>query len=324
MYSHHRNEWDGETNAANAFALYSPRAPDRSVRAGYQGDATGHLKCLSQRRRPSHVSNQADKLPFKDAAALRDVFDNFGLPTTYLHIADGSPAIAQCTISKTAKGRSKLEFVAHCVTKQGDWAMALSHDPSANSTSVYWSVDQRIPAEHLLEDLTAFKDSAFHPMLVPCIMFAAALEMAVRRRFDIKDCLRRLEKAVQLLHRHTSQSLLGAPEHPSELESRSRAMEEALGLLTTCRRAQASRDGRNDFWRSYQDALETGLDYAEHATSQVPTAQFDRAHDELKRWTALASRKLDSMKARNNDHIARVDIASDTVSYAASNMMLYY
>ena len=89
---------------------------------GIAEEPIGKLHCLFHRRRPHHVSGQADKLPFKNAATLRHTFSTLDLPTTYLQIADGSPAIAQAfVLQKTTKLR-RLEFIAHCVTKQGDWA----------------------------------------------------------------------------------------------------------------------------------------------------------------------------------------------------------
>lgn len=174
-------------------------------------------------------------------------------------------------------------------------------------------MDERIHASRLLEDLAACQQYAFHPMLVPCVMLSAGLRMAVERRHLIKELLAKLEATVQALSLQSSQQTSGDTEKPPDLVLRSRHIESALELLSSCRRAQASRDGRYDFWNNFHRAVEAGLVYADVELSHVPRDSLTRAQNELRRWTALASRKFESMKARDSDHIARVDIASQMV-----------
>lgn len=291
----------------------------------------GRFTCIFQRTRPHHVSGSPDKLPFKDADTLRHLFVGLHLPEAYLHIADGSPAVVQTMISHGHEDGDdgadadadadvipdnapvKCEFVAHCVSKQGDWALALTHDRRSRHVSAFWSVDGRIDSSRLLGELRSLQDHAFHPMLLPCIMFAETLRASVARRNAIKTRLKRLEDAILKLHRRASrlhdqdaEAYGWWAELPAEIDL-------LFDLLHACKKEQASREGRYEFWRSFHSAIQHGLDYAQDAMKALPRREFARVHSELRQWSALVWQKLESLKARDKDHVSRVADVSDMV-----------
>lgn len=191
--------------------------------------------------------------------------------------------------------------------------MALSHSPTSRCTSVFWSVDERIDSDLLLAEVGAFQDFAFHPMLVPCVMFAATLEIGIKRRHSIKQKLRVLESGTHRLIQQGAQSSINDHRGYGRLHEASASIETLFELLGSCRREQASREGRYHFWSSYHDVLVEGFKYAEQALTYVPPDLFIKAHLGLQQWTAITWRKFESLKARDVDHVARVDNVSDMV-----------
>jgi hypothetical protein len=119
------------------------------------------------------------------------------LPPSYFQIASGTAGFTQAHIFRNPEQPQQLEFIAHCLSKQGVWAIALSHDAAKQVTSVFWSVDDKIDSALLLKDFCNFQLYASHPMLVLCVMFAANLRMGEQRRHTIKDTLQSLEGAIQ-------------------------------------------------------------------------------------------------------------------------------
>lgn len=293
---------------------WTQQPPDEPIFQKDMRTRLGCLRCVFQRSRHQHVSGRPDILPFKDASSARHIFQTLAMPSVYFQIADGVPALVHANITSTDNHQpAGFQLVAHCVTKYGDWAMALSHNPTMRNTAVFWSVDKCIDSELLMADLKSLQDHAFHPMLLPCIMFAAMLRSGVERRLSIKEKLKTLEDNVRVMNRTASQlahtELEVYPSSPLQLPG----IEALFELLSTCRREQASREGRYEFWRSYHTALEDGFAYANEAMTYVPHAVFHKTHSELKQWTALSWCRFESLKARDIDHMARVDNVSDMV-----------
>lgn len=90
-------------------------------------------------------------------------------------------------------------------------------------------------------------------------------------------------------------------------------METMFELLESCRREQASRKGRYQYWHMLYSAILQGIDYAEHSLSHVPREDFRQAQSNLKQWMAITWMKFETLMARDEDHIARVNDAFDMV-----------
>ncbi|KXS98981.1 hypothetical protein AC578_4997 [Pseudocercospora eumusae] len=266
------------------------------------------LRCYFQSSRPQHISGQQDYLPFENATAARELFLKLDLPSSYFLIAGGSPAACYSQTQHDKTGRPlRYELAAHCVTKRGDWALVVSHRVDSADTSVFWSVDGRMDAKFLLSSLKNFEAYTFHPMLIPCIMFADTLRMNKERRADIKDKLRRLENAVVQMNRKPSF-------HASELDfaslQHSGPQYDVEGLFKSlhgCRKDQESQEGRRELWQSFHDALVEGFKYAEVAVVDFADSSKARMHYDLDSWAKITWKTLQSLHARDEDHIRRVN-----------------
>lgn len=258
----------------------------------FQSDDT--LRCVFQRTRPPHRSTLPDLLPFASADAARSMFADLGLPASYFQIADGAPAAVSSHIGRGNNDQAvHFEFIAHCISYQGDWSFAVSHHAATMSTSVFWSVDDKVDSRALVDDLRDLQTHACHPMLIPSIMLSAVFQMAIQRLHSLKSRFSKLEDAISSLRYST----LPVEDPP--------ALDYLFELLESCRKDQTSRKGRYEYWESFHAAIEAGLAYY----SALPDHD-KRIHSEVKQWVRMIWRRLESVKARDKDHVLRVDNVS--------------
>lgn len=284
-----------------------------NYRQGDNDTTLSTLRCIFQRTRPQHISGVADPLPFRDEGTLRYVFESLDLPSSYFQIADGSLATVLAHTHVQNEGMYQFELVAHCLTKQGDWAMALSHRSDTLTTSVFLSVDRRVRSDLLTDDLKLLSDYSVHPMLLPCIVFSATFRMAALRRTVIKGKVSRLEKALaRITSRQTPKS--DAYHSMETFEDEGEGVSHLFELLQGCRNDQASRKGQSDFWKSYNDAIDEGFRYTTRLLAISHNEQLFKAHKELQHWKMFIWQRLQSLNERDKDHANRVDNLSHMVS----------
>lgn len=84
--------------------------------------------------------------------------------------------------------------------------MALSHDAGKMQTSVLWNLSERMNSQSLSETLKSLNHYAFHPMLVPCIMFDEILQIGIQRRNSTKWKMKYLEERLADMHVNASSS----------------------------------------------------------------------------------------------------------------------
>ncbi|EGP90488.1 uncharacterized protein MYCGRDRAFT_90811 [Zymoseptoria tritici IPO323] len=250
------------------------------------------LRLLLQRSRPPHTSGKPDSLPFASAASLNTIFETLNLPGSYLQIADGFLSTAQAHITNDAK-RDAIAFqlIVYCTMKQGDWSLALSHRASTMDTAVFCSLDQKLNGQHLVDDLQSLQQYSFHPMVIPCIMFETVLNMGIERRNSIKSRLQTLEHTMTQMSREaTSESLVDVGSESDQQDS----WIQLSDLLASCRRDQL------------------GLKYTHEIllSAAVPNDAQSEVHAELRQWVDLTWQKLNSLMARDKDHINRVENVS--------------
>lgn len=171
--------------------------------------------------------------------------------------------------------------------------MVVSHNAATMCTSAFWSVDEKIDSQALVDDLRDFKTHAGHPMLIPSIMLAAVFRLAIHRLYSIKARFSKLESIIASL-RHTIAPAEDAP-----------VLDDLLELLESCRKDQISRKGRYEFWDSLCTAIEAGFAYY----SALPNKDTN-VHSDLYQWICVTRRRLESVKARDKDHTLRVDNVS--------------
>jgi hypothetical protein len=264
-------------------------------------------------------------LPFASKSETQDIFNTLRLPLSYFQIAHGTAGSAQAhtTRNHNSGNPENFEFIAHYISRQGDWALALSHDAPKRVTSVFWSVDAKIDSAALLEDFRDFEKFALHPMLVPCIMFAANLRMNEQRRKSIKNRVMDLENSIRgMIQREASPSSSsfdcddanGNHDRDDDDEQTApHSLETYFQVLHSCRTDQSSRKGRYRFWRSFVESLEEGFGYVEALVADSPDIYMLEAQQELQRWVEVNDKKLESLMARDEDHVCRVDNVSHMV-----------
>jgi hypothetical protein len=281
------------------------------------------LRCIIQRSRPRHVSGRQDALPFKNANDMQSLFGRLRLPRAYFQMCDGFMTTIFAHVNRDQSGRAEsYEFAAHCIAKQGDWALAMTHDLRTRSTSAFLSMDARINSDDIVNDLHDFGSSAAHPMLIPCIMLSNTLRLAISRRRSLKERLQWLEDSLKSIDRK------GTLNHEvdfsnDEYETTQQDLESFFKVLESCRKDQESRKGMYEFWGSYKAAIENGFAYAKENMDDNTNDGYFRIHQDLEKWAIVISNRLQSLKARDKDHIIRVDNASFMVSYTSVSIIAF-
>lgn len=291
------------------------------------------LNCIFQPTRSPHVSSIPDPLPFANKSETQTIFATLRLPSSYFQIAHGTAGSAQAHITRCQHQHpaqqpspDSYEFIAHYNTRLGDWALALSHDVARRATSVFWSVDEKLDPAALLEDFEDFKQYALHPLLIPVIMFAANLRVNEGRQRSIKARVQGLEGSIRrVVQREASSSPSSSSSSPSPFDQDAKAfgeeqaqfqnLEAWFRVLHSCRTDQASRKRRYRFWRGFVESLEEGFKYVEELMALSPDAHLLEAQRELRRWVDVNSQKLEGLKARDEDHVDRVENVSHMVSF---------
>lgn len=95
---------------------------------------------------------------------------------------------------------------------------------------------------------------------------------------------------------------------------RSRSLENLSRVLHTCRKDQASREGREKFWKTFVSAIEGGFEYFEEMMAYSTSKDLQVAHQSLKQWASINKEKFESLLARDRDYVCRVDNLSDIAS----------
>lgn len=315
------------------------------------------LRCLLQRTRPTHSSGRPDSIPFQNVWDAENVFGRLDLPPSYFQIADGSVAAMQSVVIRDSYGRAvRLELIAYYLTNQGDWSMALSHNADQHLTNAFWSFDQSIDQQAPPKNFALLQHLACHPMLIPCIMLSMSLELALQRRRSLKGRLRTLEKGIGRLRsspvvdsRATpSRTMSGFSITTSEKPACKTTPEELLAvgsddaitplfdLLHSCQRDQASRKGRYSAWQDHFDSIKVGFEYVVEILGDTTARpgqngsggesgdsegeyreNLRHAHGQLELWTTIVWRKLESLRARDQDHTDNVDRLAGAVSHSS-------
>lgn len=310
---------NGACSEGGHYEIFRNDSEDDALPTGFTTDNTsrhdeplGTFRLIFQKERPLHVSGQQDLLPFTDVRTLKSIFARTELPPSYFQIADGSSATALGYTTYEMKGERqpvRFELVVHCLTKQGDWAMALSHRAKTGDTSAFLSTDRRVKSTLITDELKRFSDHAFHPMLLPCIVLSMTFHMATQRRQVIKDKLNRLEQTLLSI---ISRPFV-TPASKVLAEGGDNEIAFLFGLLQSCRKDQDSRKGRTDFWNSLHAAIKEGFEYSEKSLAVSDNKRIFKGHQNLHQWMTLVWQRLQSLNERDQDHIDRLEDLSHMV-----------
>jgi hypothetical protein len=175
------------------------------------------------------------------------------------------------------------------------------------------SVDERIKSTEIVQDIQDFQNSASHAMLLPCIMLSTTLKLAIQRRRSLKERLQWLENSIKSIDRNGSGNL-NLNFSTTEYEKTQQDLDSFFKVLESCRKDQESRKGMYEFWRSCKSAIDNGFCYAEEVLANATDEGHFRIHQDLKKWATVTWQRLESLKARDKDHIVRVDNASFMVA----------
>lgn len=293
-----------------------------------------------QLNRPDHVVGEPNKLPWKDRETYYEVQTALKLPWFYVPVMDHSSGIAEVFVSpKTSTGQGplgksiqatsellltkcRIEFVAQNTNYNYDsWSLALSHsyDPGKkiNMTTGFFCADDKLNPASIIEHLKESKTLVIHPMLLPAIMFQKLLKSSVTHRDKLRKDIQRMEEKLRYVKGRKDHK----PDNPTaeiDAESEEKLYDPSYlrylsKALNTCKKQQASRDGRQKFWRQFREVILTAIDNLELRLSSDNDAKMLKASLELKHWTSGNGRIFESLEGRDINYRARIETQLNVV-----------
>jgi hypothetical protein len=187
-----------------------------------------------------------------------------------------------------------------------------------NMTTGFFCADAKLNPASIIEHLKASKTLAIHPMLLPAIMFQKLVKSSVTHRDTLRKDIQKIEvKLGYVKDRNDTE-----PDNPTaEIESEDLEhlydpayLRYLSKELNTCKKHQASRDGRHGFWRQFREVILAAVDHSEAGLSDDQHENIAKASLELKHWTKGNGRIFESLEGRDINYRARIETQLNVVS----------
>jgi len=186
------------------------------------------------------------------------------------------------------------------------WSLALSYDPGKCKTSGFFCADEADEVAHpgkhiapdvLINQLIASKALSIHPMLLPTIMFRKLMDSSVLHRDNLRKDLQSFEEKIGYVDGRTKK----------EQDIYDAALDhKAISRgLNNCKKHQASRDGRHQFWRQFRSVLVKSFLQVKLIT--VRQSDIEEAHHELQHLTSFSIKIFESLEGRDVNYSERIE-----------------
>jgi hypothetical protein len=156
-----------------------------------------------------------------------------------------------------------------------------------------------IPPGEIIKYLTESEKLSIHPMLLPAVMFRKLMDSSVKHRDNLRVNIQELEGKIGYVdgRRKKEQEIIDA-----QLDYRvlSRG-------LNSCKKHQASRDGRHQFWRQFHAVLVESIDQSQRVTIEERQPYIADAHHELKHLTSFNVKIFESLDGRDVNYSERIE-----------------
>lgn len=185
------------------------------------------------------------------------------------------------------------------------WSLALSYDPETCITTGFFCADKWAQKEHtqpreIIRYLIESKQHSIHPMLLPSIMFRKLLDSSVKHRDKLRIKIQSLEDQIGV-----------TPGRKKKEQEKADARLDKKGLsrdLNSCKKDQASRDGRHQFWRQFKNVLMESMDEIQKSTTEPHRDLYiQKTHHELKHLTSFNVKIFSSLDGRDINYSERIE-----------------
>ncbi len=203
----------------------------------------------------------------------------------------------------------------------------------------------------ILEHLRESASLIHHPMLLPVILFRTLIDSSSQHRSKLHKDIYAIEKELGYVSFKNQRSSCGntllsavsdgvndlsAPlcqpntipqdskldielqnwrNDEGKLRETPEYFQHMSRRLNTCKKQQASRDGRHQFWKQFRNVLEDSFKALNELVSDEKRRQLARAQLELKHWTELEGALFESLDGRDVNYNARIETQLSVVCH---------
>jgi hypothetical protein len=201
------------------------------------------------------------------------------------------------------------------------WLLAMTYDAQqCITTGIFCVDDATMPGsttstpDLILKHLTNSKHLSLHPMLLPIILFSKLLESSKIHRNELRRGIQDLEA---MLGEFTIRRRRELHHHDQDENSLDELGHRVLShRLTICRRQQAARDGRNQFWKQFKGVFVDSLDGIPTITDPENLRHIHEAQQELLQVMNFKAKEFQNLEGRDVNFKARIEAQAALVSSA--------
>jgi hypothetical protein len=215
----------------------------------------------------------------------------------------------------------RLDFVAQNTNYNYDnWSLALSHSydhkANMNMTTGFFCADAKLKPEMIIKHLKESESPAIHPMLLPAIMFQKLVESSDIHREKLRKDIQGIEVKLGSVkgRNDTKPDTTTAEIDPEKGLQDPAYLRDLSRELNTCKKHQASRDGRHGFWRQFREVMLAAIENLEAGLSNDENKNMLKASLELKHWISGNGKFFESFEGGDTNSRARIETQLNVVS----------
>lgn len=195
------------------------------------------------------------------------------------------------------------------------WSLALSYDPVTQITTGFICANEKINLPAVIETLKDQKSSAIHPILLPFTMFHMLLDSSVEHHHTLHKAIQDLEGTLNHEKKRSRDKTPSVEASLKDLEERDETLNyrDLSRQLNGCKKQQASRDGRGQFWRQFHNALVGAMKELKSSTYGNKTSVISTSHMELEHWISIVAAKFESLEGADMNYRVRIEAQLDLV-----------
>ncbi|KAI4217346.1 MAG: hypothetical protein LQ351_000655 [Letrouitia transgressa] len=172
----------------------------------------------------------------------------------------------------------------------------------------------KIDIKAILKHLIASEEQVLHPMLLPTIMYQSLKVSSENHSNVLHRDIVNIERVLRHVKVRREVAPSDGPVEDQEIRDEELDYQSLSRQLNTCKKDQASRDGRHQFREQFQTHLEKALKGVKKSSARSPTNALARERstrilkigNELEQWVSFNSRIFEFEEGRDVNYRARI------------------
>jgi hypothetical protein len=193
------------------------------------------------------------------------------------------------------------------------WCLAISYSYGTRMTTGFFCAQDNLNPSSIIMQLIASNSLSIHPMLLPSILFQKLLESSHSHRDNLLKDIQTLENRLGYVEGHDGTKDCSVTQITDKEKLYDASYYRDLSIrLNTCKKKQASRDGRAGFWKQFREVLLAAMDELDTSYGQDKD-MLGKCHQELKHWVSGNGKIFESLDGRDVNYRARIETQLNVV-----------